>query len=56
MNEPNPMQQAIVQEIGRLRLSEIEAGLIVAAQAAEIADLKAKLADATADAKTRKEA
>lgn len=47
MNDPNAMQTAIVQEIGRLRLSEIEAGLIVSAQAAEIESLKAQIAKLT---------
>lgn len=52
MNDPQQFNNAVAAEIGRLRLSEIEAGLIVAAQVAEIETLKAQLAAFTADKKT----
>ncbi len=55
MSDPQQFNNAVAAEIGRLRLSEIEASLIVAAQAAEIESLKAQLAAFTVDKKTAKE-
>ena len=56
MNDPKDFNNAVAAEIGRLRLSEIEAGLIVAALSAENAQHKARIADLAADAKTEKKA
>ncbi len=44
MNDPKDFNNAVAAEIGRLRLSEIEAGLIVTALSAENEQLKAKIA------------
>lgn len=44
MNDPQQFNNAVAAEIGRLRLSEIEAGLIVAALTEENAMLKAQIA------------
>ncbi len=56
MNDPKDFNNAVAAEIGRLRLSEIEAGLIVSALSAENEQLKARIADLTADTKTEKKA
>lgn len=48
MNDPKDFNNAVAAEIGRLRLSEIEAGLIVSALSAEIEQLKAQIAELTA--------
>ena len=56
MNDPKDFNNAVAAEIGRLRLSEIEAGLIVAALSTENEQLKAQIAALTPDTKTEKKA